>query len=174
MDVGHEDNSNRKNQENFLISTPANKATFNFGGVPSRLAQKLNIVWTRELDAVKALKKMTKKQFRHYKDLPLARIKRIMKSDEDVDMISAEAPILFAKACELFILDVTTRAHYEAEIENRFNIEREDFFNVYHKTAEYDFLSAATQEMIKEAAAAKRKLDEEAYKLQMEKRFKPN
>lgn len=36
--------------------------------------------------------------------LPLARIKKIMKSDEDVRMISAEAPVLFAKACELFIL----------------------------------------------------------------------
>jgi hypothetical protein len=29
-----------------------------------------------------------------------------MKSDEDVRMISAEAPIVFAKACELFILEM--------------------------------------------------------------------
>ncbi len=42
--------------------------------------------------------------------LPLARIKKIMKSDEDVRMISAEAPVLFAKACELFIMDLTLRA----------------------------------------------------------------
>lgn len=148
------------------------KPSFNFGGVPPRLAQKLSMLWNRELDSVKALKKMTKKQFRHYKDLPLARIKRIMKSDEDVDMISAEAPILFAKACELFILDISTRAHYEAEIESRFNIEREDFFNVFHKTVEYDFLSAAVQEMMKEAATVKRKLEEEAYKIQLDKRYK--
>ena len=33
--------------------------------------------------------------FRTYTDLPLARIKRIMKSDDDVRMISAEAPALF-------------------------------------------------------------------------------
>jgi nuclear transcription factor Y gamma len=39
----------------------------------------------------------------------LARIKRIMKSDEDVRMISAEAPVLFAKACELFVMDMTIR-----------------------------------------------------------------
>ena len=44
--------------------------------------------------------------------LPLARIKKIMKSDEDVRMISAEAPVLFAKACELFILDLSMRAWY--------------------------------------------------------------
>jgi len=31
--------------------------------------------------------------------LPLARIKKIMKSDEDVRMISSETPVLFAKAC---------------------------------------------------------------------------
>jgi hypothetical protein len=34
-----------------------------------------------------------------------------MKSDEDVRMISAEAPVLLAKACELFILDLTIRAY---------------------------------------------------------------
>jgi len=56
--------------------------------------------------------------------LPLARVKKIMKSDEDVrvshyyffnllkkpKMISAEAPVLFAKACELFIIELTHRA----------------------------------------------------------------
>lgn len=47
--------------------------------------------------------------FKTVTDLPIARIKRIMKSDEDVRMISAEAPVLFAKACELFILDMTMR-----------------------------------------------------------------
>jgi histone H3/H4 len=47
--------------------------------------------------------------------LPLARIKKIMKSDEDVRMISAEAPVLFAKACELFILDLSLRAWAHVE-----------------------------------------------------------
>lgn len=42
--------------------------------------------------------------------LPLARIKKIMRADEDVRMVSAEAPVVFAKACELFILDITMRA----------------------------------------------------------------
>ena len=49
-------------------------------------------------------------------NLPLARIKKIMKSDEDVrvfleyiQMISSETPILFAKACEIFIIELTYR-----------------------------------------------------------------
>lgn len=37
-------------------------------------------------------------------NLPHARIKKIMKADEDVKMVS---PIVFAKACEMFISDVT-------------------------------------------------------------------
>ena len=68
-------------------------------------------------------------------------------------MISAEAPILFAKACELFILDITTRANFEAETENRSNVEREDFVRVFEKTPEYDFPSYAVAEMEKKAQA---------------------
>ncbi|CAL1393300.1 unnamed protein product [Linum trigynum] len=36
--------------------------------------------------------------------LPFPRIKKIMKADEDARMISAEAPVVFARACEMFIL----------------------------------------------------------------------
>ena len=45
--------------------------------------------------------------------LPLARIKKIMKrsgSGDEVKMISGEAPIVFAKACELFIKEVTQKS----------------------------------------------------------------
>lgn len=48
--------------------------------------------------------------------LPLARIKKIMKLDEDVKMISAEAPLLFAKATEIFIHELTLRAWLHTEV----------------------------------------------------------
>ncbi|KRX00273.1 Histone-fold [Pseudocohnilembus persalinus] len=48
--------------------------------------------------------------------LPLARVKKIMKSDEDVRMISSEAPVLFAKACEIFIIELTHRAWLFTEL----------------------------------------------------------
>jgi hypothetical protein len=48
-------------------------------------------------------------EYKTHNDLPLARIKRIMKSDEEVRMISAEAPVMFAKACEMFIVELTMR-----------------------------------------------------------------
>eukprot|EP01045_Picozoa_sp_COSAG04_P062701 COSAG04_NODE_32891_length_192_cov_26.473118_1_plen_43_part_10 len=33
-------------------------------------------------------------------------IKKIMKTDEDVRMISAEAPVIFGKACEMMIIEL--------------------------------------------------------------------
>ena len=54
------------------------------------------------------------------------RIKKIMKSDEDVRMISAEAPVLFAKACELFILELTLRSWMHSEESKRRTLQRND------------------------------------------------
>ena len=67
-----------------------------------------------------------------HQELPLARIKKIMKLDEDVkvsgynlcwcfliktcQMISAEAPVLFAKAAEMFIHELTMRAWIHTEV----------------------------------------------------------
>jgi len=54
-------------------------------------------------------------------ELPLARIKKIMKLDEGVksQMISGEVPILFAKAIEMFIEELTLRAWYFTEDSKR-------------------------------------------------------
>lgn len=82
--------------------------------------------------------------------LPLARIKKIMKSDEDVRMISAEAPVLFAKACELFILDLSLRAwaHVEhsssqsqsAHGTKRRTLQRNDIAHAIQNSELFDFL----------------------------------
>ncbi|EFJ52434.1 hypothetical protein VOLCADRAFT_47883, partial [Volvox carteri f. nagariensis] len=76
--------------------------------------------------------------------LPLARIKKarqpIMKSDEDVRMISAEAPVLFAKACEMFILELTLRSWMHAEENKRRTLQRNDVAAAITKTEIFDFL----------------------------------
>ena len=72
--------------------------------------------------------------------LPLARIKKIMKSDEDVRMISAEAPILFAKACEMFIAEMTIKGYYNAEKSERKTLQRKDIAAAIARTETYDFL----------------------------------
>ena len=42
-------------------------------------------------------------------EFPIARIKKIMKLDEDVEKISVEAPFLLEKACELLVMELTMR-----------------------------------------------------------------
>lgn len=66
---------------------------------------------------------------------------QIMKSDEDVRMISAEAPVLFAKACEFFILEMTLRAWHVAEEQKRKTLTRQDISTAVNRTEVWDFLA---------------------------------
>jgi nuclear transcription factor Y gamma len=72
--------------------------------------------------------------------LPLARVKKIMKSDEDVRMISAEAPVLFAKACEIFIIELTHRAWFHTEEGKRRTLQKNDIAQCIANTDIFDFL----------------------------------
>jgi len=55
-------------------------------------------------------------------------------------MISAEAPILFAKACEMFIIEMTHKAYYYAKKNNRKTLQRNDIAAAITDTEIYDFL----------------------------------
>ncbi|BAS91700.1 nuclear transcription factor Y subunit C-2 [Oryza sativa Japonica Group] len=86
--------------------------------------------------------------------LPLARIKKIMKrsaGDSSVvdggggggggaRMISGEAPVVFSKACELFIAELTRRA-WAATLEGkRRTVHKEDVAAAVQNTDLFDFL----------------------------------
>ena len=110
---------------------------------PQFLAQlngSLNQFWQESLQEIQNLQDQTEQDFKNHNDLPLARIKRIMKSDEDVRMISAEAPVLFAKACELFILDLSIRAWNYSQLHKRRTLQKEDVREAIQKTDIFDFL----------------------------------
>lgn len=72
--------------------------------------------------------------------LPLARIKKVMKSDEQVSMISAEVPVLFAKACEMFIMEMTMRSWAHAEMNQKKTIQKSDIASAISSTDVFDFL----------------------------------
>jgi len=114
------------------------------GGDPSQFQQHLNSqltkFWAGQLEEMQKLPIGTEQDFKTHNDLPLARIKRIMKSDEDVRMISAEAPVLFAKACELFILELTLRSWNYSESNKRRTLQKEDIQTAIQKTDIFDFL----------------------------------
>lgn len=65
-----------------------------------------------------------------------------MKSDDDVrqQMISSEVPALFAKACELFVLDLTTRAWLHTDNNNRRTLQRSDVTAAIARNEMFDFL----------------------------------
>ncbi|CAN8065161.1 unnamed protein product [Agarophyton chilense] len=98
------------------------------------LNAKLAHFWSEQMGEVQAAT-----DFKNHL-LPLARIKKIMKSDEDVRMISAEAPVLFAKACEMFILELTHRAWAQTEEAKRRTLQRSDISAAIQKTDIFDFL----------------------------------
>jgi nuclear transcription factor Y, gamma len=72
--------------------------------------------------------------------LPLARIKKIMKAEEGVSMISAEAPILFAKACEMFIMELATRSWANTEVNKRKTLQKSDIASAVSSNEVFDFL----------------------------------
>jgi nuclear transcription factor Y gamma len=63
-----------------------------------------------------------------------------MKADPEVKMISAEAPILFAKGCDIFITELTMRAWIHAEENKRRTLQRSDIASALSKSDMFDFL----------------------------------
>uniref|UniRef100_A0AAY4EIX3 Nuclear transcription factor Y subunit gamma n=2 Tax=Denticeps clupeoides TaxID=299321 RepID=A0AAY4EIX3_9TELE len=108
--------------------------SFSAGG--SDAQQSLQSFWPRVMEDIRSL---TVKDFR-VQELPLARIKKIMKLDEDVKMISAEAPVLFAKAAQIFITELTLRAWIHTEDNKRRTLQRNDIAMAITKFDQFDFL----------------------------------
>ena len=85
-----------------------------------------------------------------------------MKADEDVKMISAEAPVLFAKAWEMFIIELTHRSYYHTIENKRKTLQRSDIAQTIASTDIYDFLQdIIPKEELKEAQANNKKALEE-------------
>ena len=99
-----------------------------------QLQQQLQSFWTNQHQEIE---KVT--DFKNH-SLPLARIKKIMKADEDVRMISAEAPIVFARACEMFILELTLRSWNHTEENKRRTLQKNDIAAAITRTDIFDFL----------------------------------
>ncbi|KAI0278539.1 histone-fold-containing protein [Russula aff. rugulosa BPL654] len=95
----------------------------------------LHSFWQRQVDAAE----QETPDYRH-PPLPLARIKKVMKSDPDVKMIAADAPILFCKACEIFIAEITARAFIVADSNKRRTLSRADIAKALSKSDQFDFL----------------------------------
>lgn len=96
--------------------------------------QQLQMFWANQMQEIEQTT-----DFKNH-SLPLARIKKIMKADEDVRMISAEAPVIFAKACEMFILELTLRSWIHTEENKRRTLQKNDIAAAISRTDVFDFL----------------------------------
>ncbi|GMN53744.1 hypothetical protein TIFTF001_022871 [Ficus carica] len=96
--------------------------------------QQLQMFWSNQMQEIEQTT-----DFKNH-SLPLARIKKIMKADEDVRMISAEAPVIFAKACEMFILELTLRSWIHTEENKRRTLQKNDIAAAISRTDVFDFL----------------------------------
>ncbi|KAL6121317.1 hypothetical protein NUSPORA_01784 [Nucleospora cyclopteri] len=72
--------------------------------------------------------------------LPLARIKRLMKVEEDVKVVAQEVPVLFSLAAEKFIEDFTLRAWLFTIESKRKILQVTDVQKAARTTLMYDFL----------------------------------
>ncbi|XP_076883962.1 nuclear transcription factor Y subunit C-3-like [Bidens hawaiensis] len=99
-----------------------------------QLQQQLQTFWANQYQEIEQTT-----DFKNH-SLPLARIKKIMKADEDVRMISAEAPVIFARACEMFILELTLRSWNHTEENKRRTLQKNDIAAAITKTDIFDFL----------------------------------
>ncbi|XP_074322112.1 nuclear transcription factor Y subunit C-3-like isoform X1 [Apium graveolens] len=99
-----------------------------------QLQQQLQSFWASQYQEIEQVT-----DFKNH-SLPLARIKKIMKADEDVRMISAEAPVIFARACEMFILELTLRSWNHTEENKRRTLQKNDIAAAITRTDIFDFL----------------------------------
>lgn len=73
-------------------------------------------------------------------ELPLARIKKIIKLDDNVRMISAEVPIIVSKAADFFIQELTMRAWANTTCGKRRTLQRSDICAAAGQNEQFDFL----------------------------------
>ncbi|KAL9667121.1 hypothetical protein QQ045_001470 [Rhodiola kirilowii] len=128
------DNNNNQQQLNHQPPAPASAPDPFHHQLMQQQQQQLQMFWTYQRQEIEQVN-----DFKNHQ-LPLARIKKIMKADEDVRMISAEAPILFSKACELFILELTIRSWLHAEENKRRTLQKNDIAAAITRTDIFDFL----------------------------------
>ncbi|KAH9814084.1 hypothetical protein DFH28DRAFT_895093 [Melampsora americana] len=72
--------------------------------------------------------------------IPLARIKKLMKTDPEINMIATEVVVMMDKACEIFVNEITVRSYLVASASNRRTLNTDDIAIAISKSDMFDFL----------------------------------
>ncbi|WVQ90401.1 hypothetical protein IAS59_004181 [Cryptococcus gattii] len=102
---------------------------------------------------------------------PVTRVKKIVKADRDIDIMSSEAVFMVSVAAEYFIKHFMEEGYTKARLEKRKLINYRDMANVVARSEEFDFLKdviptpmplSEAIEKRKRKVAAEENLDEDA------------
>ncbi|KAK9504138.1 hypothetical protein O3M35_010540 [Rhynocoris fuscipes] len=78
-------------------------------------------------------------------DLPLSRVKQIIKMDPDVSLVSTEAVFLIAKSAELFIANLSKHAYVFTSGAHKKTLQKKDIDSAIESLNELFFLEGALQ-----------------------------
>ncbi|KAF9089981.1 hypothetical protein BGX23_006322 [Mortierella sp. AD031] len=94
--------------------------------------------------------------------LPVARVKRIIKEDKDIQMVSNDAVFLISLATELFLESFTAKAFNLAKIEKRKTVSYKDLATAVTQHDSLEFLQdVVPKTMPLSAAIEKQRVDKE-------------
>ncbi|KAL3378162.1 hypothetical protein AABB24_004201 [Solanum stoloniferum] len=99
------------------------------------LKENLSCFWNRQKEEI--LRADPKRK----PEMPISRIRRAMKSNDQVKMVSAHSTVLLSKAIEMFIMELTLRAWMQADQGKCQTLKRYDFARAIRDEELFDFLS---------------------------------
>ncbi|GMM51828.1 negative cofactor 2 transcription regulator complex subunit [Starmerella bacillaris] len=76
---------------------------------------------------------------------PVARIKRLMQSDEDVGKVAQATPVVVAKALELFMIQLVDATCEKAKQKNAKRVSLSHLYNAVWEEEKFDFLRDVMQ-----------------------------
>lgn len=103
-------------------------------GLSPHQQYQLDILWKNHNQEVEQMR-----DFKNHQ-LPLTRMKRMMKANRDVKLVSSEAPVVLSKACEMFIHDLILRAWLDAQENHVCTIETINIYDAICRVDNYKFL----------------------------------
>ncbi|VDN58027.1 unnamed protein product [Dracunculus medinensis] len=136
------DSATERNSETPICSRNLDEDDIDYVDASYNIEKEIALYWPRVRTRINNLNVMTLREANRHQELPLARIKKIMKLDEDVrhQMISAEAPVLLAKAAELFIEELALRSWLHTEENKRKTLQKCDISQAVSRYDQFDFL----------------------------------
>ncbi len=130
----------RVNNSEGMVTSKEGEGEDDASSVPEKAKDceaKVEEYWNGVLQSVQALGKNYK--FRKM-DVPLARVKKIMKLDDEVKMVSQETPVVLGKACEFFITELSMRSWHATDTQKRRTMKTHDVVYGAKQSDQFDFL----------------------------------